>query len=137
MRVINIELYGKLSIEVIQKIITKGTETGFRYFEKQDGEWYQVFKELSINETLQLLTSFSILHTADKLIYVKSEDDYFFIKFLKTEDDFFSIKLFGSFFPWQKNFMHSQSGYQIDYARYIEIIMRLCDGFQLKDVCIQ
>jgi hypothetical protein len=137
MRVINIEFYGKLSIEVIEKIITKGNEIGFRYFDKQNGEWYEVSKELSINETLIKLTSCSVSQISNKQIYLKSEDDYFFITFLMIADDFFSIKLFGSFFPWQKNFMHSQSGYQIDYARYIEIIMKLCDGFQLKDVCIQ
>lgn len=136
MRVINIKLYGKLSVDLIQTIVAKGNENGFRYFDKQDGKWYGVFKELSIDETIKKITSFSALNATGRQIYVKCEDDYFFINFLNTADDFFSIKLFGSFFPWQKNFMHSQSGYQIDYARYIEILLKLCDGFQLKDICI-
>lgn len=119
--IIDAEIKLKFTKENIEKILSKGTEIGFSYFEETYNDSLDAKRAAE-----KLFESFLRNDKYDYLIYTKYEDAYFNLS-MKTKNDSNIQITIHSFCPkWGKQFNRL---YTIDYARYIRLLQKLLNDY--------
>ena len=121
----------KFTQENFRRILQKGSNVGLIYFaSEEDGTNYFCVNADQAAVTLLTITE-EIKNNGGPFLSVNYQDTAFNFHLFVTEEN--KIKLsFSGFCPrWNKDFEHGGHDYLIDFARYIKLILQVCEEIPL------
>jgi hypothetical protein len=89
--------------------------------------FYDIHRLDSISATSRILSV--ELEPEDRSILAKFQDTDFFIRIYKKENNLIKFSIGGFGIAWKKEFMDGHYG--IDFARYIRLLLRVCNEFTI------
>lgn len=117
----------------ILKILENGAQLGFIYYDHVLGEIYQDAPTLTPEQTLnKILNAAKTNKDGGPTVYVSLGDsNYSFLSFYDDED-FIQCHLFGMAPIKRRTF--EENIYEIDFEFYIQLMLKLCNGFAIKQI---
>ena len=133
---LDVKLIDKYDNEKMSQIIKRGMEIGFIFYDHICGERYTDSPVLNVEGAMKKMLNYSeeITWDGEPNIYTKFQDTYFYFWVGKSEEGFLVVHLGGINFPWKKDFWNGAVDHGFDFARYLRLLLKLCEDFTIVEV---
>lgn len=129
---VEVTLKAQYSKKNIKKIIEKGKSIGFIYFDTKDAKnLYCLDIENAVKEAMN--KSPEIISDGGPYIDTKFEDTRFFFR-ITEQKYFFTVSLDCFSSTWERVFWNSNDILKVDFARYIRLLLKLCEEFIILEL---
>ena len=133
---VDLRLKAVFNEEKVGLILQKGKDIGFIYYDHICGERYSTSPVLNVNDATRKMLDYSeeIVSDGGPNIWTKFEDTYFTLWIREYEKGFIDVFIAGTSYPWKKDFWNGAVDHGFDFARYIRLLLKLCEDFTIVEV---
>jgi hypothetical protein len=125
---INLKLNSKFNIAAIQQILQQGLDLNCIYFAEEEC----IPTIMNLPDLIEKIMREP--RDEDNMVYTKQHDTYFYLRIAPSEGNKMEVSIGNLMYPWVKPFRSNDKFIEIDFARYISLLLCLCKGFPVLEI---